>query len=306
MDVMTVLGPVKPDQLGITTTHEHLLCDLSREFFWEGLLNDEALAIEEAGRFKAAGGRTLVDVTTFNLGRKPEAIKRIAEATGLQVVMGTGFYREPYYDMNVNEMTANQIAAEMVRDIREGVGNSGIRAGIIGEIGPHRHYVSAVEERAFRAAARAHKETGVTISTHANRHWAGLQQLDIFEEEGVDLQRVVIGHCDCPDHEPGISEYLERIARRGAFVQFDTVRGANEYDTRKRGRLALELIEKGFINQLLLAHDVCFRGHLKAYGGNGYDFIPSKFAPMLREAGLSQAQVDTLLIANPRRALAGE
>lgn len=306
MDVMTVNGPVKPDQLGMTTTHEHLLCDLSREFFWDGLLNEEVVAIEEASAFKQAGGRTLVDVTTFNLGRKPEAIKRIADATGLQVVMGTGYYRDPYYDVDVDKMTVNQLAAEFIRDIRQGFGDSGIRAGIIGEIGAHRRYVSALEERVFRAAARAHKNTGVTISTHANRHHVGLQQLDIFEEEGVDLRRVVVGHCDCPDHDPGASGYLEALARRGAFVQFDTVRGHNAYEMHKRVRWALELIKKGYLGQLLLAHDVCFRSHLKMYGGQGYDYIPTRFAPMLREAGLSQEQVDTILVANPRRALSGE
>lgn len=301
-EIMTLLGPISPDQLGITLPHEHLLADLYRMTGDPNqLLNDALLAIQEVSRFREAGGATMVDATTRGLGRNPEIIQHIARETGLNIVMGCGWYREPYYDPVLNEQYVNVIADDMVRDITQGVGETGIKAGVIGEIGCFRSFISAVEERVFRAAARAHKRTDLTITTHAVRSPVGLDQLDLLEEEKVDLRRVIVGHCDTypsPD-------YHEAVAKRGAYVQFDTIRGNSEWDTEQRIKWVVSLIEKGYVNQILLSHDVCMKSHLHAYGGNGYDYLLTGFIPRLKAAGVSEEQVHILIQENPKNALVG-
>lgn len=301
-EIMTLLGPISPDQLGITLPHEHLLADLYRMTGDPNqLLNDALLAIQEVSRFREAGGATVVDATTRGLGRSPEVIQKIARETGLNIIMGCGWYREPYYDPVLNEQYVNVIADDMVRDITQGVGETGIKAGVIGEIGCFRSFISAVEERVFRAAARAHKRTDLTITTHAVRSPVGLDQLDLLEEEKVDLRRVIVGHCDTypsPD-------YHEAVAKRGAYVQFDTIRGNSEWDTEQRIKWVVSLIEKGYVNQILLSHDVCMKSHLHAYGGNGYDYLLTGFIPRLKAAGVSEEQVHILIQENPKNALVG-
>ena len=300
--VMTVRGSVAAERLGRTLPHEHLLIDLARVTRnFDHLMHDVPLAILEAGRFRAAGGSTIVDLTNRNLGRDPHRLCAIAEQTGLNIVMGCGWYREPYYDRDVFEKSTNQLADEIVVDLLEGVDDSGIRAGVIGEIGSDdRLPISPAEERSFRAAARAHKQTGATISTHAAFSHVGLDQLDLLEEEGVDPARVIIGHAG---HLPD-PDYHEALARRGAWVQFDRIRGKHDWDVQRYVELIQEFLHRGFLNRLLLSHDVCMLPHLHAYGGTGYDFILTGFAARLRVAGLSQSEMDTLTIDNPRAAFA--
>lgn len=299
---MTVLGPVPADQLGITLPHEHLLCDLARVTgYREHRLSEVSLAITEARRYREAGGTTLVDLTNHGLGRNPTALRQIARGSGLQIIMGCGWYREPYYEQEVYEKPTNQIADEIVRDITEGVDNTGIQAGIIGEIGCQRHYISPAEERSFRAAARAQKRTGLTISTHATDTPVGLDQLDLLEDEDIDLRRVIVSHCDTYP-EP---DYHEALAKRGAWVEFDFVRGGYEWEMEKEARLVKEFLSRGYLRQLLLSHDVCLKAHLHAYGGAGYDYILTNFVPRLLETGLSNEQIHILTVENPKSALTG-
>ena len=302
-EVMTALGPIPANQLGITLMHEHFTANLYRATADANhFLCDIPLAIREARRFRDAGGASVVDVTNRGLGRNPTLLRRVAQETGLHVIMGCGWYREPYYEEEVYTKTTNQIADEIVRDITEGVNGTGVKAGIIGEIGCHRHYILPAEERLFRAAARAHKQTGLTITTHAVRSPVGLDQLDLLQDETVDLRRVIVGHCDTyPD-----PQYHEAVARRGAYVEFDTIRGESEWDSQQRVECVEKLIDKGYLNQILLSHDVCMKSHLHAYGGEGYDYLLTGFIPRLLERGLTQEQAQILLVENPRNALTGE
>jgi predicted metal-dependent phosphotriesterase family hydrolase len=283
--IMTVLGPIPADKMGTTLMHEHLFIDLCRVTrdpdHW---LNDFDLTIKELAPFLAAGGATVVEVTNRDLGRDPVSLKRVASETGLNVVMGCGWYREPYYRPEIYEKATEQVAEDIVREIEQGVNNTGICPGIIGEIGCDRNYVSPAEERSFRAAARAQKSTDLTITTHAVRCPVGLDQLDVLEDEGVDFRRVIVGHCDTYPHP----SYHETVAQRGAYVQFDTIR------SKLIGRSNPEF--NGFC---------CMKSHLHAYGGNGYDYIFRDFVPRLLRAGLSKEQVQTLLVENPRDALTG-
>lgn len=158
--IVTVKGPISSDELGITMTHEHIICDISRHSGKEdNLLDDIELAAEEVTFFKEAGGRALVDVTTEDIGRDPVALKDVSERTGVNIVTGTGYYAEELYPDCVTEMSASNLADRMTDEVVNGIGDTGIRPGIIGELRSNRTRVSAVEEKVLRAAARTHKET---------------------------------------------------------------------------------------------------------------------------------------------------
>ena len=157
MPVMTVDGPIDADELGFTLTHEHLQIDLYPVFKnLDLLLNDEALAVEELAAYTAVGGRSVVDLTNRGMRPDPERVRRIARAAGVNVVMGCGWYLQAAYDESVESTSTERLAAEIVRDLTEGIGGTDVRAGIIGEIGTDDRYIKPAEERVFRAAARAH------------------------------------------------------------------------------------------------------------------------------------------------------
>ena len=301
--VMTVAGEIAADHLGVTLPHEHVFADLLKEYRSSGILSDEELAVAELRRFATAGGTTLVDLTTVEIGRDPEALRRVSAAAGVQVVMGCGHYRDPYLDRAWFDRTpVDLIAAEMVEEITEGIGPDRIRPGIIGEIGCDQGYLSAAEERSFRAAARAHLETWLTISTHAARKPVGLAQLAILEHEGVDPSRVVIGHCDTV---PSPAYHLE-LARRGCFVQMDGLGSDGpHYEERTLGYVE-RLASAGHLDRILLSHDNFLPQHLHAHGGTGYDHVLVGVVPALRDRGFSEDDVHTLLVDNPRRALTGQ
>ena len=173
--IHTVRGLVPPERIGRTLPHEHIYFDGYRVTGLSAqLLNDEALACDELAHLVAAGGSCLVETTTLDLGRNPAGLRRISEATGLHIVMGTGWYRQPYYPPEIDRLSTNALADIMVRELTVGAEGTDIRAGIIGEIGVDRDYATAAEERVLRASARAHHQTGAPISTHASLFPVGL------------------------------------------------------------------------------------------------------------------------------------
>jgi predicted metal-dependent phosphotriesterase family hydrolase len=300
VSVMTVLGPVAPRELGLTLMHEHLLITTYRVTGNEdAFLDDEDQAVAELAAFMAAGGRTLVDMTNRGLGRNPEGLRRIARATGAHIVMGCGWYRQNFYDETIVRTRTDDLAADMVRDLTVGADGTDVRAGVIGEIGVEKHYVSASEERVLRAAARAHKQTGAAVSTHAVYAPIGLEQLDILVEDGVDPRRVIIGHCDTYLR----LDYHEAILRRGAYVQYDTFGKKSLYPDDRRVACLVELLRRGHASQIMLSSDVCRRSELHAYGGHGYDHVPTNILPALRKQGVSDEQIHTMTVDNPARVL---
>jgi phosphotriesterase-related protein len=314
--VMTVRGPVPATDLGFTLPHEHVLIDLVRIFpanmlAFDVQLIDEEVALDEVGRFVRAGAATglapgrpaLVDVTTdARMGRDPAALKRIAEALDLHLVMGCGRYREPWYEPDLGQVSTAELADRLTAEIEHGVGESGIRPGIIGELGADRDFVSPAEERVLRAGARAHLRTGLAITLHARASRVGMQQLDILQDEGVDLRRVIVGHSDTVPNP----DFHEELARRGAWVEFDTIRGRIALAVERRLAWILELRRRGLLGRLLLSHDVCAQSHLRAFGNTGYDYLPNEFLGRLREAGFADDELRQLFVENPRAALTGE
>jgi predicted metal-dependent phosphotriesterase family hydrolase len=305
--VMTVSGPIPPDKLGFTLPHEHTGISLwhvaNRWDYWE-LTPDEDLIIEELRDFRRRGGGTLADLTPPGVGRDPDRLRRLASASGLNIVMGTGWYREAYYPVEalIDRRSVDDLAAEMVGELEHGVGASGIRPGIIGEIGTDKPWVSALEERVHRAAARAAKQTGMAITTHGIQSPVGLAQLAIFSEESVDPARVVIGHADSYH---SIDFYLEVLAT-GANLQFDFLGHRFATEEALEPRLVetiVELLERGFAPQMLLSQDVCHNRQLKANGGFGYVYLQQHFLPTLRTAAVGEGEIRQMTVDNPARIL---
>ena len=203
-------------------------------------------------------------------------------------------------------MRTDQIAEEMVTDLTEGIDGTDVRAGIIGEIGAHFNWLSAIEERVLRAAARAQIKTGVGLTTHATRGPQGLEQLDVLQQEGVDPRRVAIGHSGSfPIHN-----YHKQIAERGAYISFDRMGNlvnAHEFDKSRTLRLIKTLIDGGYAEHVLFSHDVCYRADYAMYGGSGYDFLSVHgFAMLSKEIGLTEEQFRMIMVDNPRRLMTGE
>ena len=306
--VQTVLGPIEPSDLGFTLPHEHTQTAIwhieSRWDYWQ-LTRDEPVILAELDRFRGAGGGSLVDLTLPGIGRDPDWLVGIARASGLNIVMGSGWYRTAYYPVEalIDRRSVDDLADELVREATDGVGEQHVKPGIIGEIGTDKPWVSPAEERVHRAAARAALRTGRSITTHSVMSPVGLAQLKIFEEEGLDPGRVVIGHSDS---YPVLDHYLEVIAR-GASLEFDFL-GMSFTPIERHGedRLIerlLELLARGHADRILLSQDVCHDSQLKRYAGHGYVYLAETFLPRLRAAGVSDAEIDTMTVDNPRRLL---
>jgi predicted metal-dependent phosphotriesterase family hydrolase len=305
--VMTVSGPMPPDRIGFTLPHEHTGIHLwhvrDRWDYWE-LTPDEEIVADELRDFRRRGGSTLVDLTLPGIGRDPERLRRLAGRTNVAIVMGTGWYREAYYPVEalIDRRSVDDLADEMIREFRDGIGGTGVRPGIIGEIGTEKPWVSAQEERVHRAAARASKATGMAITTHAVQSTVGLSQLGIFEEEGVDPSRVVIGHADS---YVDLDHYLA-ILDRGANLEFDLLGhrfGVEETLEPRLIEMIVELLERGYASRLLLSQDVCHNRQLKAHGGFGYVYLQQHFLPKLRTAAVGEGEIDAMTVENPRRIL---
>jgi predicted metal-dependent phosphotriesterase family hydrolase len=301
--VQTVLGRIDPSELGVTLPHEHTQIALwhieSRWDYWQ-LTRDEPVILAELERFRSAGGRSLVDLTLPGVGRDPSWLAGLAQAAGLNIVMGSGYYPP---EARIDRRSVDDLADELVREATDGVDESGVFPGIIGEIGTDKPWVSAAEERVHRAAARAAKRIGRSITTHSVMSPVGLAQLRILEEEGLDPSRVVIGHSDS---YPVLDHYLE-IIRRGASIEFDfigmTFTAAEQHGEDRLVEILGELLSRGHTDRVLLSQDVCNDAQLARYGGHGFVYLAEKFLPRLRYAGVTEADIETMTVANPRRIL---
>jgi predicted metal-dependent phosphotriesterase family hydrolase len=308
--IQTVRGRVDASEIGFTLPHEHTYIDLwtlEPRFDFPAQFNDADLLAAELVDYKAHGGDCVVDVTVQGMGRDAAGVRSLSERTDVHIVLGTGYYRQPYYppEARIDRRHVDSIAEDMIREFADGIEGTGVRPGIIGEIGANKDWVSAQEERVFRAAARAQRATGLAITTHALLSPVGLDQLDLLDEEGADMGRVAIGHCDW---YPNMKYYRE-IIRRGAFVELDCF---GQTDALSQGlesvvlELLLQLLHDRLENHILLSHDMCLAANMRRFGGQGYSYVQRSTVPYLLGQGVPQDVIDTMTIENPRRLLAFE
>jgi phosphotriesterase-related protein len=334
--VMTVRGPVPVDQLGMTLMHEHIFNDCrcwwhapktrERQYLAESFvcieilgelrqdpfvnrhnisLDDEPLAIAELKAFAAEGGRTVVEPTCQGIGRDPRALRRVSEATGLNIVMGAGYYLGSSHPEKVAAMTAHQIADEIVHEATQGVDGSDVKIGLIGEIGVSSDF-TAGEEKSLRGAAQAQVRTGLPLMVHLPGWFRlGHRVLDVVAEEGGDLRHTVLCHMN-PSHDD--QPYQQELAARGAFIEYDMIGMDFFYadqqvqcpSDEEAARAIVKLVQAGYTDRILLSHDVFLKMMLTRYGGNGYAYIPRHFLPRLRRHGLNEAILNQIMRDNPR------
>ncbi len=360
--VVTVLGEISPDELGVTLTHEHLSGtdiflglggseDKMREFFphyrnprpWlrnvpiditnidlirrDPFCNadnlrpdlDPEIVIKEVMYFKMAGGGTICDVTPGG-GNNPIGLKMISSATGVHIIAGCGYYMQRWHPPHVAKSSIEELAKGLIQDLTMEMGKgTGIRAGIIGELGVNVG-MHPDEKKVLRAAAIAQKETGAPISIH--QQWAlsksGLEAADILLEEGVKPDRIIMDHSD--GTMPNV-DYACEIADKGIYVEYDTW-GHELYipqfqigwgSDRDRINCFAELIKRGYVKQLLVSQDIPYKTELRSYGGWGYSYILEYVVPrMLNDEHLGlgkirpaieKKDIQTVLVENPKRVL---
>jgi phosphotriesterase-related protein len=312
--INTVLGPVTPEQLGTTLMHEHLLIG------WPGWESDAAapqtprkevvkLCVDRMLELKALGLRTFLDPCPTDLGRDVELMAEVSQATGVHIICATGLYKEdqgaaPYFKFRSQfSDAAAEMAESFVKELTDGIGGSGIKPGIL-KVATQAHRISPYEETVLRAASRAHKATGIPITTHTDEGTMGREQLDIFAAEGVDLPRVIVGHsCGSAD-----LRYHVDMLDRGCTLGFDRFGLEILQPDRLRTAALIGLLGIGFEKQIVLSHDTvwCWRGRpLPVPESVVPNWKPThvfkNIVPSLREAGVSQAKIDAMLIDNPRR-----
>lgn len=340
--VITVTGAIDPEEVGVALVHEHVFVDLHRyhvpapdplraaslagpvamrnlgdlrhhpEWSLDNLvLDDEAVATDEVMRWAVAGGRTICDVSSrgIRIDEKLPRLAQVARATGVNVVVGTGCYIAAHHESFVRTADVEGLAELFTREATIGIGSTGIRAGIIGEVGlgtpPHPD-----ERKVLRAAAEAHRATGAPIVLHHSdglTYQVPMSALDALAGWGVDPQRVVVAHCGFrSDVAP-----LRELVRRGAYVSFDHF-GMPGYETELNWQYpqeldyvvrVLELIEDGAVERVLLSHDVCAKTHLRCFGGTGYDHMHTFVRDLFLRSGLSENDFETMTVANPARML---
>ena len=317
-EIQTARGPIDAEQLGRVLMHEHVFI-ISPEMKdnvpedWGDEDDRVADAVGRLNALKAVGIDTILDPTALGLGRYIPRIARVAEQTDLNIVVATGLYtfnelehywgrRTPGSGTNGSDPMVNLF----VKDITEGVGGTSIKAGII-KCATDRPGVTADVERVLRACAKAHRATGVSITTHTHAESKrGLDQQRIFKDEGVDLSRVVIGHCgDSTD-----LEYLEELIANGSTLGMDRF-GIDGYQpTPVRVQVVADLCRRGHADKLVLSHDAsCYLDWIpgeippSTMPNWNYLHISRDVLPALREQGVTEAQIDLMLVDNPRRIL---
>ena len=338
--IQTVLGAVAPDAIGIALPHEHLLIDFKVMFSepadasdrgraWEPVslanlgwvrqnfnanldnlrLVDEQVAEDEILLFKRAGGQTVVDPTPGTLGRDPLALARVARATGLNVVMGAGYYVDASHPLDMDRRTLDELTREMIADVTSGVGDTGVRSGLIGEIGTTYPWTEN-ERKVLRAAIAAQRETGAPLMLHPGRHPDMPMQLAEFVgKNGGDLRRTIMCHiCRTISDVRAVID----LAQTGIWLEYDLFGLENSYYPynpsfdmpNDGGRMAhvLALIAAGHQDQILMSHDIAYKTSLVKYGGYGYHHLLVNVVPRLRAKGVDDLGLRRLLVENPARA----
>ena len=339
--VQTVLGPVHPSELGSTTTHEHLYADFSfmyrpaqdspspelaaapitlenlgwiRRNYYSNRSNLELMdlhtTIEEVRKYREVGGGAIVDATTTGIGRNSGALAQISRESGVHIIMGAGFYVGAAHPEDMDERSADDLAREIIDDIVDGVEGSGVRAGIIGEIGctwP----LAPNERKSLAAAAIAQRETGAAILIHPGRHPdAPLEIMEVLANGGADISRVIMAHLDRTVFE---FDALQSIAASGCFLEWDLFGNEGSYyplaeidmpSDAQRLDFIERITDAGYFDKIVIGQDIFTKHRLVRYGGHGYGHILENIVPKMRRKGFSEDTIRAIIVGNPARILA--
>lgn len=335
----TVKGVLSREDVRMICPHEHLFLDMTHEavepeteeakkLFYSDItmdklgmlrrnpyimytnlkLEDVDDCVSELSYLEKTGCDVLIDVTSVGLGRDVEKLRTVSGKTNLHIVVGCGYFVHETTE-ELQEMSVGQIASEIIAEIESGIDGTGIRPGVIGEIGTS-EVIYETERKSLKAAALANRKTGLPIYIHTYP-WsrAGLEALDILLNEGVCPRQICICHLDV-SFDP---EYMEQAFKLGVYVEFDNFGKEFFFESQNgafsggpfetdadRVRMIRKLIDRGYADRILLANDLCLKASLHKYGGWGYDHVFSNITEMMKVEGISEEDIRTLIVENPK------
>lgn len=303
--IETVTGPVAADRLGVTLMHEHVLVDFIGAAQASPSRYDANAAFDAVlphlRHVKQLGCSTLVECTPAHLGRDPRLLRRLSEASELYILSNTGYYgaaNDKHLPAHAFDETAEQLAARWIRESERGIDDTGIKPGFM-KIGVDQIPLTAVDAKLVRAAALTHRETGLAIASHTSSGAAALEQLDLIERAGVAASAFIWVHAQAERD----ATFHARAARRGAWVEFD---GVGPSSVARHVELVRLMKEQGLLGHVLVSHDAGWYRVGEPGGGQfrPYDTLFTTFIPALKAAGVTEAEVQQLIVAQPRQALA--
>ena len=338
--VRTVLGDIPAALLGRTLIHEHLICSLARYWIPELapelatrrvnlatlhdtkahafsvrdnlVLDDIENAIREMGELSAAGGASLVEVTSHGIGRDVRALEIIARRGDVNVIAGCGYYIGLTHPVGLIERSEASIADEMLREITDGIGGTGIRAGVIGEIGVGTYPMIPAERRVLRAAARVQRQTGAGMILHSapGASESVFEIIGVLERAGALMEKVVVSHLE--ERFRDDVRLFKRVGASGIRFGFDTFGREIYYEGRRkqhpsdtqRIEMVCRLLDLDLGDRIALAQDICLKHELSAFGGQGYAHVLTNIVPRMLHAGVPQAAIDQMLVGTPAQILA--
>lgn len=337
--IRTVTGDIPPAELGWTLIHEHLVCSLAKYWIPETapdlatvkvslatlnkvkrhafavrdnlIVDDVENAIRESGEFLAAGGRTIVEVTSHGIDRDVRALEIIARRAGVQIIAGCGYYIQLTHPRGIEDRSEQSLADEMIEEITSGIAGTGVKAGVLGEIGVGTYPMHRAERKVIRAAARAQVATGAGMVLHSapGSMESVFEIVGVLERAGALMNKCVISHLEERFRDDLRS--FRRIAATGAIFGFDTFGREIYYEGRRkqhpsdtqRIEMVSRLLDAGLGGHITLAQDICLKHELSAYGGQGYAHVPANIVPRMLHAGIPEAAIQEMLVGTPARVL---
>ena len=229
--------------------------------------------------------------------RNPLYVQKVAEQTGINIIQATGFYQDKFLPSFVTEASIDQLSSLMIKEIEEGIAETTIKAGIIGEIGTSKDRMTDRERKIFTAAVIAQQQTKIPITTHTTLGTYGHEQVAFFKEQQADLSKIVIGHVDLS----GSTDYILKMLDEGVYVEFDTIGKENYQPDLLRIEMLKEIEKRGYQDKVFLSMDITRKSNLSYQGGIGYSYLLDTFVPMALENGVSQTFIDRMLRINPKK-----
>lgn len=297
--IQTVCGAIPKEALGVTLSHEHLLVDLRRVRHDEAsVLDDLEMVSEELKPAVKLGCRSVIEVTTVDMGRDAAGLQKLSGMTGLNIIASTGFYLKEYHSDWLQQAPVDEVEEFFVKEVNVGINGADVKAGAIGEVASsERIYPS--ERKVLTAAAKASGRTDTAVFTHCNMGLLGLEQISLMLGQGMKPDKLVIGHTDLAAD----AAYQTAMLKFGVNLAFDTIGKNNYLSDDSRAEILTKLLDSGWEDHLLLSEDVSKQTYLIRCGGKGYTAVLGSFLPLLRSKGVTETQIHKLLVENPARIL---